>query len=222
VVDVQPLEDRVQGGVRHVSLRIRIDTGPQYRIAEVRILNVNPGGKLVFPSERLRHLIPLGPGDIVNVEKAGQGVEAIDQLYASRGYIDLQATPDFQIDGQQNRISLFVMLDQGQQYRVGKIVALGFGPAGLSMLKSKIKSGDIFDWNAVRDFYSGYQWLMPARASVSDDRVTKNAKTGTVDLLLDFRACPKPAGPLSPAESAGRHQTIAQPKNQLRTAEPFD
>jgi outer membrane translocation and assembly module TamA len=206
VVNVRTLTERVEDGVRHVRLRIRIDPGPLYRIEEVRVLDVNPGGKLVFSNERLRDLIPLRPGEAVDVGKAEAGVEAIRNLYASHGYIDLQATPSFQIQDGPDLISLFVMLDQGEQYRVGKIDVLGFGATGQSLLKAKIKPGDVFDWNVVKDFYSGNQWLMPPGASVSDDRIDREAKTHTVNLLLDFRACPKPAKPGAAGEHVGRSQ----------------
>lgn len=191
VVNVQTLANTVIGDVRHVRLRIHVDPGPQYRIAEVRMLDINPSGKLIFPNQTLRNLVPLHPGQLVSATKAREGAKAIEQLYASRGYIDMMATPDFQIDDRQFQASLFMMLDQGHQYRVGKIVALGFGPTGQKILSSKIKSGSIFDMNVVRDFYKRFSWLMPPGASVSDDHIRPDAKTDTVNLLLDFRACPK-------------------------------
>jgi outer membrane translocation and assembly module TamA len=205
VVNVQTLANSVDGDVRHVGLRIHVDPGPQYRIAEVRMMDVNPGGKLAFPNETLRDLIPLRPGELVDVEKAGQGIEAIQKLYASHGYIDMTATPDFRMNNQKDQISLFVMLDQGDQYRVGKVVALGFGPTGQKALRSEIKPGEIFDWNLVRDFYARYSWLMPPGASVHDDQIHRDAKTGTVNLLLDFRSCPKQTAPHTTGVSAGSH-----------------
>lgn len=202
VINVKILSESVVANVRHVSLRIHADPGPQYRIADVRMLDVNPGSKLVFPNQTLRDLIPLRPGELVNVEKADEGVEAIRRLYASHGYLDLQITPNFQMDNHDDRISLFVMLDQGDQYRVGKIVALGFGPAGKKMLNSKIKPGDVFDWNVVRNFYARFSWLMPPDASVRDDQIDWNPKTSRVNLVLDFRACPKQAAQHSSSGSA--------------------
>lgn len=210
VVGVKTLANSVSSGVRHVSLRIRVDPGPRFRLAEIRVLNVNPGGTLAFPNERLRDLVPLKPGEIVSVQKAKDGVEAIRNLYTSHGYIDLRATPDFQVNSRKDRISLFVMIDQGGQYRVGKIVVLGFGSEGKSILNSKIKSGDVFNWDVVRNFYKGYKWLMPADASVADDRIERNAKTRRVNLVLDFRVCPKPAKPGSPGEPIAREQSRAQ------------
>ncbi|HVC00173.1 MAG TPA: POTRA domain-containing protein [Candidatus Dormibacteraeota bacterium] len=208
VVNIQTLADSVQGGVRHVSLQVRVDPGPQYRVAEVRMLDVNPGGNLVFARQRLRGLIPLDPGERMNAGKLRQGVSALEKLYLSRGYIDLQVTPDLQIDDRQDTVSVFVMLDPGKLYRVGKIVALGFGAEGISMLKSQIKPGDVYDPNIVRHFYSRYAWLMPAGASVADDQVHRDAKTGTVDLLLDFRACPKPARAGTPIQAADKGRVL--------------
>jgi Surface antigen variable number repeat len=204
---VPTLKSRVTGGGaggRHVALTIHVDPGPQYRLSRIRIRTTNPGGKLVFSEETLRKMIPLNYGEILNVGKIREGLREIQKYYATRGYIDMAATPGFHIHSKIDRVSIYVFLDQGRQYRVGKMTILGLDPSMESLLRSKLAPGDIFNWDRVLDFYQSQQPVLPPHASPGDDEVYRVPKTDKVDVWLDFRSCPAPAQ-ANPASSARVH-----------------
>jgi hypothetical protein len=192
------------GGAGHVALAIHVDPGPLYRLSRIRVKTENPGGKLIFSEETLRKMIPLNYGEILNAGKLREGLREIQQYYATRGYIDMTATPGFHIHSKTDRISIYLFLEQGTQYRVGKLTILGLDPSMESLLRSKIAKGDIFNWDRVLEFYKLQQPVLPPHASPKDDEVYRVPKTDKVDVWLDFRACPA-AAQTKPSSSASLH-----------------
>jgi outer membrane translocation and assembly module TamA len=176
---------------RHVSLRIHVDPGPQYRAYVIHVFNTNPGHPLAFSKQKLRDLIPVRTGEILSAAKVRQGIHALEMLYASKGYSDFTVTPGFQVDSKRDHINLNFFLDQGRQYRVGKLQILGLDPDLKPMLQSKLKPGKIFDWSSVLDFYKTQKESLLPGVSPADDVIDRNRKKGTVNVILDFRACPQ-------------------------------
>lgn len=185
---------------RHVALSVHVDSGPRYRLQRIRIHSVNPSGKLLFSEQKLRKMIPLHYGEVLDAGKIREGLKAIQRYYGTRGYIDMTATPGFHIHRRTDRISLYIFIDQRRQYRVGKMTILGLNRSMEGLLKSKLSPGDIFDWNRVLAFYKSQQPVLPPGASPQDDQVYRVPKTGKVDVWLDFRACPQPGQAHSAAD----------------------
>lgn len=189
---------------RHVALTVHVDPGPRYRMSRIRIRTAIPAGKLLYSEETLRKMIPVRYGEIMNAGKIREGLNALQQYYAARGYIDMTANPGFHIHPKADDVSMYIFIDQGKQYRVGRLTILGLNSSLESMLRSKIAKGDIFNWNRVLDFYQSQQPVLPPHASPKDDQVYRVPKTDNVDVWLDFRACPKP-GQSNPGASTGLH-----------------
>src|SRR5207245_2293331 len=85
---------RADAHEQRYSFIIRIAAGWQYRLGTVHFVNAaDPHSAITFPSARLQKLIPLAPGDVFNVSKIRQGIEAITKLYGSNGYIDATIEP---------------------------------------------------------------------------------------------------------------------------------
>jgi hypothetical protein len=197
---VPSIRSQVSGtGAGHVALTIHVDPGPRYRLSGIQIRTTDPGGKLLFPEDTLRNLIPLNYGEILNASKIREGLRAIERYYGTKGYIDMTATPGFHLHPKTDTISFYVFVDQRKQYRVGRMTILGLDPSVESTLKSKMAPGDIFNWELVLDFYQSQQSVLPRDATPDDDQVYRVPKTDTVDVWLDFRACPAEAKPPSSA-----------------------
>ncbi len=190
VVQLQPQVTSSSATALHVVLRIRVDPGPRYRVDEVHIRATNPGRKLSFPEQTLREMIGLYPGEILDLGKADGGLAKIRRLYASHGYIDFTATPGFQIVNATDRITLAYLLDEGKQYRVGALEILGLDKYLVPVLRAELLPGKVFDWSRVVDFYRSQQPGLAPGVSPEDDEIFRDVKTGKVNLVLDFRACP--------------------------------
>lgn len=191
VVDVKTQAGSSTAAARHFSLRIHVDPGPQYRVGVIHVHDANPGQKLVFSHQRLRDLMPLHPGQILDAEKVSEGLHAIRHLYTTHGYIKVRATSGFHVNSARDRVSFFVLLDQGKQYRVGRLQILGLDPNLKPLLTSKLSPGAVFNWSEVVNFYQREKNLLLPGLSPSDDQIYPDPKTHKVDVVLDFRACPE-------------------------------
>ena len=137
---------------------------------------------LVFPPQELRKRFPLNDGDVLDASKIKEGLGALIRLYQSRGYIDFAATPETITDDKSAMISLMMVLDEGKQFRVGKVVAYNLDPEREGKLKSLIQPGDIYNSELFGDFFRKNHLLISA--------LLQNEDNGTIDLQFGLPTCP--------------------------------
>jgi hypothetical protein len=144
----------------------------------------------VFSLEELRNSVPLREGDVLNVEKIREGLDALKRLYGRRGYIDFVASPQTEIDDEHQTVSLLFDLDEERQYRIGKIEVYGLDASWRNALIWKIKTGDVFNNEAIQAFFDDNQYNFPARSDWAEDpTIVRHPKTGTVDVEFTFKSC---------------------------------
>lgn len=173
-----------------VSLTLRVTPGVQYRLSDLQFTPDDPQQRaLVFAPAVLRTLFPLDDGDLFDVSKIREGLEAIKKLYGSLGYVDMVAQPDFEMDDANQRIALNIVIQEGWQFVVEKITFLGLTPEITRRLQLKLKPGHVYDHSLFEDFFVDNRALLPTDASPADVNVTRNIRTATLALLFDFRPC---------------------------------
>ena len=146
---------------------------------------------LLFAPEELRKLIPLQEGDIFNVTKIREILDTMKKFYDSHGYINFVATPITVVNDVALRISLVMELSEGKQFRVRKVEVFGLKPGKAAMFMSTVKPGDVFQYSLVEAFVKAN---LPGFLDVTSSEVLdlrKDQKTGTVDIVVDFRRLPK-------------------------------
>jgi Surface antigen variable number repeat len=180
------------GTVQHVSLAVHIDEGLQYKLGDVRFRSSDPTASLVFSNEELRKVIPVRDGDIFNVQKIREGLNALRRLYGSHGYIDFVVSATTDIDGEHQRILLTLEIDQGKQYRIGKVEVFGPNPQMENLLKSTLKPGEIYKDQVLQSFLKEHKSSLPPDISFEDMEFRRNVTSGTVDLRFNFQTCPQP------------------------------
>jgi Surface antigen variable number repeat len=181
----------VDSTYQHVVLTIHVNEGLRYKLGSVRFREADPDRAFAFPPEELRKLVPLQDGDIFYVEKIRECLEVLRRVYNSKGYIDFAPVPQTEIDEVGQRISLVIVLQEGEQFRVGKIQVLGLKPSKAAMLTSKLKAGDVFNRTLVDDFVKENLPALPVGASPHVLGVKTDFKKRTVDIVVDFRPRPK-------------------------------
>jgi outer membrane protein insertion porin family len=181
----------IDGDFTHLyySVTVYVNEGLQYRLRNVSYRSSNPDIPLAFPPEQLRKLVLLKDGDIFSADQVGKSLEALKRFYGAYGYVDFTATPFAEVDESPARISLRMELDQQLPFRIGKVEVWGAHPEFESLLKSKLKPGDIFNYQTVVDFLEQNTSTLPADFTPSDVEMRRNMKLGTVDFRFDFRAC---------------------------------
>jgi outer membrane protein insertion porin family len=93
-----------------------IDEGPRYRIRSLQIQ-----GQEVFDRDTLEQQLELAPGDYFNLGKMNRGVTKIKDLYGMYGYIYARVVPDPRFTEEPGELDLFFNIQEGEQFRVGKI-----------------------------------------------------------------------------------------------------
>ena len=183
---------RTDGTVQHVSLTVHIEEGLQYKLGDVRFLSSDLAVPLIFSTEELRNMISVREGEIFNVQKIREGLDAMRRLYVSHGHIDSVVSVTTDIDGEHQRIVLTLEIDQGKQYRIGKVEVFGLTPQMEVLLKSILKPGEIYNDQIVGNFLKEHKSSLPPDVSFEDIEVRRNVKSGTADLRFNFQTCPQP------------------------------
>lgn len=168
----------------HVRMVVRIDEGGRFRLGNVQFRSADPDEPLVLPAQELRKSIRLNGGDIFSAAQVREGLDVLHRLYASRGYIDMVATPLVDVDLTQRRIALVIEIDQQNQFRVDKVEVLGLEPAMEALLKSKLKRGEPYDAPAIDDFLKQNAASLPPYVTPASIQIHRDRQTGALDFRL--------------------------------------
>ena len=85
-------------GKQRILLLVSVEEGDQYRLGTLTIQNVPPDQALSISAATLRDQFHLRNGDLFNVTEIRDGMGRLKQLYGSRGYADVKAAPDTEVD----------------------------------------------------------------------------------------------------------------------------
>ena len=111
------------GILKEIGVRVNINEGHQYQLGRIDFNHAT-----AFDETILRKAIPLQTGEIFNVENMRQGLKALRDLYCTRGYVEFSPVPDTALDEEHRQINLLFEMDEGPQYRFGKLILNGVEP----------------------------------------------------------------------------------------------
>ncbi len=165
-----------------VDVTITVNPGTQYKLAGLEL-----AGNKAFPSDILRPLIQLKVDQPANTVQLDQGVQAIKQLYATRGYAIASVTPEEQINDAQATITYKITIIEGDVYKMGDLEISGLDSPTKARMQNNwtLRTGDIFDAGYPRRFADkaqkdlGGDWRITIRDSV-------NTGDKTVDITIRF------------------------------------
>lgn len=175
----------------HVGLRVEIESGPQYRSGDVRLVNVREDQPLALSEAILRQQIEWNAGDLFSVAKIRRALKSMTNLYGSKGFIDMTPEPEFRIHDENSRIDLIIKIDEGPRYRIAEVAVFGLEGAG-KQLQLPQSAGDYFSSDLWRTFFGEIQSRFRHEVTLeSAMTVSRNTRDSTVRLALDFAACPQ-------------------------------
>lgn len=138
-----------------VTVRFIINEGPRYKVRNVKFVGNN-----AFQSEQLIQLLELRPGvesemPDFKVSTMNQDVVSLRDLYGGQGFVfaDVQAEPRFL--EQPGLLDLVYKIDEGKQYRVGKVNIHYDGDYGITkrevvLNRLSVRPGDLIDVREIR------------------------------------------------------------------------
>ena len=191
-VRVEAASVRGDSAVQRAAVNVHIEEGLQDWLEKLQFKMVNEdAGPPVFSQEELRKAFAIQEGELLDVGKVRHGLEALHRIYAAKGFIDFTPEPQTEVDQVRQRISLTIHLEEQTQFRVGKIEVLRIDARLESLLKSKLRPGDIFNNESLEDFYEQNRAVLPADARLRGE-FERNIQNATVDIAFDFRTRPCP------------------------------
>jgi outer membrane protein assembly factor BamA len=191
------LSSRRSAGKIVASITLPIEMGPRYRFAGVTFEHGT-----VFPADQLSAQVPLKSGEIFNVDRVRVGLDNLRKLYGEKGYINFAPVPDTQIDEQARTIRLVIDLDEGKQFRIGKIKVIGENERAVRdfAVNHGVQSGDIYNSAVVMQFARQLvkAHLVPSGFRPDQDVEVSTAKSDdTVNIYINGATCPTQTAPAS-------------------------
>ncbi len=175
----------------NVDLRLTVAPGAQFAYDGVEFT-----GNQVFPSAELERQIRLQRDHPADALQLAKDLTAMQQLYATRGYLKATFKSEPQIDLPGKKVLYRVPVTEGGQYRFGILEIEGLDAASVGRLTNawNIRKGEVFDGSYPRRFLDDNANLLPVgvpwKISVHPET---DDKRGTVDVTLRFepaRAAP--------------------------------
>lgn len=184
-----PPSARITGsaGDARVTVVAPIEPGPAFTWG-----GVTWSGNTVVSSAELNGLVALKTGDPADGMKTEALWDAARETYSRRGYLDVNFTPAPHFDDNAKRVTYSAAVTEGPRYHMGRLVLTGLSIEGERRIRAAwaIAEGAVFDNSVYEQFvetgikqaFSG----LPFHYEKVGRFLQKDAKTGTVDVLLDF------------------------------------
>ncbi|HEX4544640.1 MAG TPA: POTRA domain-containing protein [Candidatus Acidoferrum sp.] len=195
-VKLGPPEIRLTGNPsqklpEQIPVFVPIATGAVYRWKEAHWT-----GNTITSEFTLNALLGLKPGDVANGMQIEAGWERVREEFAHHGYLEAKVDPTGSYDESAHTVSYSVSIQEGQQYRFGKMVITGLSPAAGRKLHAAwpIAAGDLFDKTKYEEVLAKLQHHqeqifgeLPLHYETVGHWLQNDASKGTVDVLLDFK-----------------------------------
>jgi len=174
-----------------VPVFVPIEPGPVYHWKGARWT-----GNATVSEFTLSSAIGLKPGEVADGMKIEAGWGRVREEFAHHGYLDAKVDPVPTFDEAAHTVSYSVAIQEGRQYRFGKIVLTGLSPAAEKKLHAAwpISQGEIFDKIKYEEVLTKLQLHqeqifgeLPLHYESVGHWLQADANTGTVDVLLDFK-----------------------------------
>lgn len=140
---------------RWMTVRFIIDEGPRYKIRNVSFIGNN-----MVDSNQLASLVELRPNEEgmpdFNSAKMNTDVASLRDLYGSQGFIHVQVDAEPRFLEQPGIIDLVYRVNEGKQYRVGKINVHIEGDNGVTrrevvLNRTSLRPGQLIDVREIRN-----------------------------------------------------------------------
>lgn len=173
-----------------VPVFVPIDSGSVYHWKEVHWT-----GNATVSEFTLSGDAGLKPGDVADGMKIEAGWDRVREEFAHHGYLDAKVDPVPTFDESAHTVSYSVAIQEGKQYRFGKMVLTGLSPAAEKKLHAEwpISQGEIFDKVKYEEVLTKLQLHqeqifgeLPLHYQEVGHWLQANSD-GTVDVLLDFK-----------------------------------
>lgn len=131
-------------------ISIPISEGEQFKISSIEL-----SGNKVFDENRIREKITMSKGELFSKEKLRKDIFSISDLYSQNGYAAISVTPDLSPDQDNKLVSVSLKIDEGEQYKIGRIEISGNTKTRDKVIRREVKldEGDIYNSALIKRSY---------------------------------------------------------------------
>jgi outer membrane protein assembly complex protein YaeT len=101
---------------RKAAISIDLLEGPLTRVESVTTFR-----NTAFSDSALLEVVGIGAGDPLRRKVIDDGATAIMKMYADRGYLEGEVSPDIRVSTETNLAIVDFLIDEGDQFRIGKV-----------------------------------------------------------------------------------------------------
>ena len=188
--DIRLTGDPNQKLPERVPVFVPIDPGPVYHWKELLWTGNATVSEFTLSSDA-----GLKPGDVADGMRIEAAWDRVREELAHHGYLDAKVDPVATFDEASHTVSYSVAIQEGKQYRFGKMVLTGLSPTAEKKLLAAwpIPQGEIFDKVKYEEVLNKLQLHreqifgeLPLHYETPGHWLQTNSD-GTVDVLLDFK-----------------------------------
>ena len=179
---VSVLKEDAEGA--SVALQVSVDEGPQYAFA-----GADWNGNQVIPSADLAKLVDLKVGAPADTSQLSAVIANARRFYGAKGFMYVQVKATATLDNEKHTSVFHLNLDEGAQYRMGKVEFSNLPPNQLEVVRRvwEIKTGDVYDSDYPKTFLTNHPqqlefldgWEATYTQTIDDDQ-------HVVDLSMKF------------------------------------
>jgi outer membrane protein insertion porin family len=190
---------------RTVAITLNVNAGKQYRLDEIHFASIAANGQRPLPvnpvyapeeqkpvtEDRLRAVFQIQPGDIFDTHKIQEGLAELRKAHGARGFINFTSVPSTQIDEDNGRITLFLEIDEGKQFRVGKLDVTGMESEALrrALVQAELVPGKVFNASSLELFARQSEGIVSDFKPEDDVERRIHEDSNTIDLIIHVRSC---------------------------------
>lgn len=171
-----------------IAASIRVTEGIEFLWARAEW-----NGNHQFSSDDLDRLLGMKPREVANQEKVEAGLVAIAKAYEKRGFVDAAVRNQILLEDATRLASWDVSINEGPQYRMGKVVFTGLTERAAKELTEgwKLKPGEVYDGTYPVDFMQKVAPTTLLKNGVQNMRTAmkleRDKQNAIVDLYIVFR-----------------------------------
>ena len=166
-----------------VDVSLRVTRGPQYKLS-----GIEWSGNSIFPPEKLQSLLHGHIGDSANAVQLDADLDAVKQLYGTRGFLMATVTAEPHLDDAQATVKYLLQVHEGEVYKMGDLDIQGLDSRTTARLVEEwqIRGGDAFDSSYPEKFQNEVRKLLPAGDWSVSTHLSTDDKDKTVEVTLRY------------------------------------
>jgi outer membrane protein assembly factor BamA len=173
---------------QRIAISMDVEEGPQYRFGEI----VFKDNKAIADVGFLRGLFPIQRDEIASREKIAKGLVNLKNAYDELGYLNFTPVPIPSFNEENRTLSFEIDIDEGKQFHIGGITALGLDESVRQKLLKEFSAGQTYSERKFRTFLKEHASEFSAYFEPDDPFVTDrhlDERNGIVFIRVDVRPC---------------------------------